>query len=84
MSEVNTSAVHISNQGDYLFCNATSCCGFQRSFAMKTLFILTALAFAAPLAAHADNASTGAAQKTQQVYHLSLDGQGGATAQNVH
>jgi len=38
---------------------------------MKTFALLVALAFAAPLAAHAD---TSVAQKVQQTYHTSFPG----------
>jgi hypothetical protein len=38
---------------------------------MKTIAFLIALAFAAPLAAHAD---TSVAQKVQQTYHTSFPG----------
>jgi hypothetical protein len=38
---------------------------------MKTIAFLVALAFAAPLAAHAD---TSVAQKVQQTYHTSFPG----------
>ena len=38
---------------------------------MKTIALLVALAFAAPLAAHAD---TSVAQKVQQTFHTSFPG----------
>ncbi len=38
---------------------------------MKTIALIVAIAFAAPLAAHAD---TSVAQKVQQTYHTSFPG----------